>query len=77
MNDNFESIQSQAIKYAMDMHRQANGNNNRGDFNHFNKSNSRSLTGGNDFTLIFAIILLLTSDGADMPLLLALVYILT
>ena len=86
MVEDFDSIRSQAIKYALDMKQKSTNNSNASNYqchnketinNIFNSSNKRNSKCGGDLTLILALFLLLSQDGADMPLLLALIYIMT
>ena len=85
MADDFESVRSQAIKYAMDMNQKSTNNNNANPhklhnsrINNIFNTGIRSCNRGNgDISLILALIMLLSQDGADMPLMLALIYIMT
>ena len=84
MVEDFDSVRSEAIKYAMDMNRKSTNNNNTA-FNNRTRNKrlnfiSDSITNSknnNDIGLIIALILLLSQDGTDMPLMLALIYIMT
>lgn len=83
MVEDFDSVRSEAIKYAMDMNRKSTNNNTA--FNNHTRNKrlnfiSDSITNNknnNDIGLIIALILLLSQDGTDMPLMLALIYIMT
>ena len=86
MVEDFDSIRSQAIKYALDMKQKSTNNSNTSNYqchnkepinNIFNSNNKRSGKHSGDLSLILALFLLLSQDGADMPLLLALIYIMT
>ncbi len=84
MNEDFDAIRSQAIQYAMDMNQKSKTYNNRSNLNDnkyinniFNSGTKFNNKNSGDISLILALILLLTQDGADMPLMLALIYIMT
>lgn len=103
MQADFDKMQSQAIRFAQEMHKRAeknerkinenvnnchntsdfsNRNNNRQNFGSgniksiFNSGNIQE-NNSNDFSLILALMLLLSHDSGDKLLMLALLYILT
>lgn len=84
MKEDFDAIRSQAIQYALDMNQKSKAYDNRSNFNNnkyvnniFNSGTKINNKNSGDISLILALILLLTQDGADMPLMLALIYIMT
>ena len=82
----FNAQQEQAIQYAKEMHSKST-NNNRQNPNAFIDSffpvknimqtQSNRKNNDNDITLILALILLLSQDGGDRMLMMALLYIMT
>lgn len=85
MSDDFDSIRSQAMKYAIEMNNKSTNNNNNDNYYRYNKQinsifnngTNKSCRGSGDFSLILMLIILLSNDSADIPLILALMYILT
>ena len=65
-------------KQHSDFNNRSNFNNGSGSIkNIFSSENTHNQSGNNDITLILSLILLLSSDGGDKLLMLALLYIMT